>query len=90
MTARKNALLLGVATLIIAAPLVFNHGAQFGGTDDAASEVVVSSHPDYQKWTGPFWAPTKEVEGTLFALQAAFGAGILGYVIGRLHGRREK
>ncbi len=90
MTARMNALLLGMAALIVAAPLILNPTAQFGGTDDAASEVVTSSNPEYRKWTGPFWQPTKEVEGTLFALQAAFGAGLLGYVIGRRHGRGDK
>ncbi|RAU21899.1 energy-coupling factor ABC transporter substrate-binding protein [Paramagnetospirillum kuznetsovii] len=90
MTAKSNALLLGMAALIVAAPLILNPAAQFGGTDDAASEVVTASNPDYRKWTEPFWAPTKEIEATLFALQAAFGAGILGYVLGRMHGRRDK
>ena len=90
MSARANSLLLGLAALIIAAPLILNPAGQFGGTDDAASEVVTSSHPAYEKWTAPFWQPSKEMEGLLFALQAAFGAGLLGYVIGRRHGRREK
>lgn len=83
MTARTNALLLGLAALIVAAPLILEPSAQFGGTDDAASALVASAHPEYQKWTGPVWQPSKEMEGTLFALQAAIGAGILGYVLGR-------
>jgi cobalt/nickel transport protein len=83
MTARTNALLLGLAALIVALPLILNPAAQFGGTDDAASELVASSNPEYHKWTDVLWQPSKEMEGTLFALQAAIGAGILGYVLGR-------
>ncbi len=84
MTARTNVLLLGLAALIVAAPLVLNPSAPFGGTDDAASELVAASHPDYRRWTTPLWEPPgKEVESLLFALQAAIGAGVLGYVIGR-------
>lgn len=90
MSARTNSLLLGAAALIIAAPLVMMPDARFGGTDDAASEVVASGNPGYEKWTEPFWQPSKEMEGLLFALQAAFGAGLLGYVLGRRHGRSGK
>lgn len=91
MTARANTLLLGLAALIVAAPLMLAPDAQFGGTDDAASQVVAASNPAYEKWTGPLWQPPgKEVESALFALQAAFGAGILGYVIGRHRGRSDK
>ena len=84
MSARTNALLLGLAALIVALPLILYPAAQFGGTDDAASELVASSNPQYQRWTKPLWEPPgKEVESLLFSLQAALGAGILGYVLGR-------
>ncbi|CAA7612349.1 energy-coupling factor ABC transporter substrate-binding protein [Magnetospirillum sp. SS-4] len=91
MTARMNVLLLGLAALIVAAPLVLSPDAPFGGTDDAASQVVAASNPGYEKWTGPLWQPPgKEVESSLFALQAAFGAGLLGYVLGRRRRRSDE
>ncbi|CAA7615443.1 Cobalt transport protein CbiN [Candidatus Terasakiella magnetica] len=91
MSARSNTLLLGLAALIVAAPLILNPDAPFGGTDDAARDVVASANPDYKPWSQPLWQPPgKEMEGLLFALQAAAGAGLLGYVIGRRHGRSDK
>ncbi len=91
MTARMNVLLLGLAALIVAAPLVVAPDAPFGGTDDAASQVVAASNPGYEKWTEPLWQPPgKEVESSLFALQAAFGAGLLGYVLGRRRRRSDE
>jgi cobalt/nickel transport protein len=30
--------------------------------------------------------PSPEIESLLFALQAALGAGVIGYVVGRIHG----
>lgn len=90
MSARTNSMLLGLAALIVAAPLILDPKAEFGGTDDAASAAVTASHPGYEKWTEPLWQPAKEMESLLFAVQAAFGAGLLGYVIGRRHGRDGK
>ena len=91
MTASKNVLLLGLAALIVAAPLILNPSASFTGTDDAAGELVAAANPQYQRWSRPVWEPPgKEVESLLFALQAAIGAGVLGYVIGRRRGRLDR
>jgi len=88
----RSALLLVLAAVIVAAPVVLPgiEGA-FTGTDDVASQAIEAARPGYTRWTTPFWEPpSKEVESTLFALQAAFGAGILGYVLGRRHGSRRR
>ena len=88
----RSVLLLAVAAAIVAAPLVLPgiEGA-FTGTDDVASQAIEAARPGYARWTVPFWSPpSKEVESALFALQAAFGAGILGYVLGRRHGSRRR
>lgn len=88
----RSALLLVVAAAIVAAPVILPgiEGA-FTGTDDVASQAIEAARPGYTRWTTPFWEPpSKEVESTLFALQAAFGAAIFGYVLGRRHGSRRR
>lgn len=82
---RMNWLLLATAAAIIAAPLALPglNGA-FKGTDNQAADVISEAAPDFKPWFSPFWKPPSgEVESMLFALQAALGAGVLGYVIGR-------
>ncbi len=83
---RTNILLLiGVALLVIL-PLIFVHG-QFGGSDDQGSAAIVALRPGYKPWFHSLWTPpSPEIESLLFAAQAAFGAGVIGYVIGRIHG----
>lgn len=62
-------------------------GEAFGGTDSAATEAL--EEQGKEPWFQPVFEPgSGEVESGLFALQAALGAGVLGYVGGRLHERR--
>jgi cobalt/nickel transport protein len=80
-------LVLGVVVLI-AVPLLLHVGSsEFGGTDGRATELIEES--GYTPWfDSVFSAGSTEVESGLFALQAAAGAGVLGYVLGRLRNRR--
>ncbi|MGY1689284.1 energy-coupling factor ABC transporter substrate-binding protein [Geodermatophilus sp. SYSU D01105] len=80
-------LVLGVVALV-AVPLVLHVGnSEFGGTDGRATELIEES--GYSPWFESVFSPgSSELESGLFALQAAAGAGVLGYVLGRLHGRR--
>jgi len=88
---RTSVALLLLATAIVVAPMVLPFGGEFLGTDDAASKAIEESHPGYERWTRPFWEPpSKEIESALFALQAALGAGILGYALGRRSGSRRR
>lgn len=65
-------------------------GQRFVGTDTAATKQVEQDNPDYKPWFSPVFAPSSsEIESGLFALQAALGAGALGYTIGVLRGRRR-
>lgn len=88
--ALKNALIILVLALIIFSPLAVLKEAGFGGADDAVEGVVAELHPDYQPWLNALWEPPSgEVESLLFALQAALGAGFIGYFMGYWKAKRE-
>ena len=55
----------------------------FGGSDDKAKTLISEIRPDYQPWFKPLLEPASgEIASMLFALQAALGAGFIGYYIG--------
>ena len=57
--------------------------AIFGGADDQAKDLIGKINPDYQPWFKPLIEPASgEIASMLFALQAAIGAGFIGYYIG--------
>ncbi len=69
---------------------VFKNG-DFGGTDDKAVETIQNIDKDYQPWfNGLKLFESEEITSTLFALQAAIGAGILGYYVGFSRGRKDE
>jgi cobalt/nickel transport protein len=84
--------LLGVAALVLlfTVPFLISPGAEFGGADDGAGEVIEEMSPGYQPWFSSFWEPPGETESMLFALQAAIGAIIIGYFIGYMRGSSTK
>jgi cobalt/nickel transport protein len=78
--------LLAVLGLIIGNVLV--PGSEFGGADGQAEEVIAEINPDVEPWASPIWEPPGgETESLLFALQAALGGGIVGYVLGLKRGK---
>lgn len=58
-------------------------GGKFGGADDKIQSTITEVNKDYKPWFKSLWAPpSTEIESLLFALQAAIGAGVIGYYIG--------
>lgn len=82
---KKNVVLLILVALLAALPLWLCRGAEFGGADGEAMDAVAEQNPGYESWAEPLLEPASgEVESMLFALQAAIGAGVVGFVLGRV------
>ena len=82
-------LLLGTIALVVV-PLVFVKG-NYSGSDDQASAAVAAAQPGFHPWFQPIWKPpSAEIESLLFAVQAAIGASVIGYVLGRIHGAAKE
>lgn len=89
-TGTSNWLLVAGVIALAVIPLVFVHGAEFGGSDDRATKAISEIQPGYKPWfKSLFQPPSSEVESLLFASQAAIGAGVIGYVIGLYQGRSQ-
>ena len=59
--------------------------AEFGGADGEAEAAITEIDPDYKPWFETLLEPASgEIESLLFALQAAIGAGVVGFVLGRI------
>lgn len=55
----------------------------FAGADDKARDLIGEIAPDYRPWFSPLVEPASgEISSLLFALQAALGAGFIGYYLG--------
>lgn len=88
---KKNLILLLIVVLLAIAPLFIQKGADFEGADGQAEEAITEIAPHYEQWFHTIWEPPSgEIESLLFALQAAIGAGFIGYFIGLMRGRSKR
>ncbi len=88
----KKTIIAGIALIVILVtiPLFTIRNADFGGTDNIASETIETLAPNYNyKWITNWWTPTSETESALFALQAAAGGILIGYAAGYWKGRNH-
>lgn len=88
---QKNTILIVLVVLLAAVPLWLCRGAEFGGADGMAADVIMEQDPNYQVWFEPLVElPSGEVESLLFAVQAAIGAGVVGFVLGRITSKKPE
>ena len=86
-----NLLLIFIVIALAVVPLFIARDAEFGGADGQAEEAITEIAADYEPWFSPIYEPPSgEIESLLFSLQAAIGAGIIGYGLGFFRGRRKK
>jgi cobalt/nickel transport protein len=102
MTGRlKNGILIAAVLALAIIPLIMvgqpHTGPEgkktelFKGSDDQALAAIQALAPDYKPWfTSIYKTPSTEIESLLFALQAAIGAGFIGYYIGYARGRAKQ
>ncbi|AYF53588.1 energy-coupling factor ABC transporter substrate-binding protein [Clostridium botulinum C] len=87
---KKNLILSILVVLIAIGPLIFAKEAKFEGSDDQAEDAITQVDKNYKPWFSPIWEPPSgEIESLLFALQAAIGAGIIGYYFGYAKGKKK-
>lgn len=94
-------ILLLLCILLVAGPFLLRRGAEFGGSDDAAGEMVNEvTGIEYEPWFTPVLEQLTgeelpgEVESLIFCIQTGIGTGILafcfGYLVARKKYRREE
>lgn len=82
--------LLLLSAVIAVVPLILIQDSEFGGADGAAEETITEIDPDYETWASPVIEPPGgETESLLFCVQAGLGAGVFGFILGRLTERKK-
>lgn len=94
MVDKKPIVLLCLVVIIAIIPLILYSGmgedeGYFSGADGAAGEAIEET--GYKPWFSSIWEPPSgEIESLLFALQAAIGSIIIGYVFGYYKGQASE
>ena len=90
---RKHVIMLIAVIIIVILPLALFNGkgeAQgfFTGSDDQGPAAI--EQQGYHPWFKPLWTPpSSEIETLIFSIQAAIGAGIIGYFLGYYKARAK-
>ncbi len=93
---KKTVIAAIIAVLLLAfVPLCALKDAEFGGSDDAGSQVVEEVDSSYEPWAAPILEKILggelpgEVESLLFCVQTGIGVGIIAFVMGRFVERKK-
>jgi cobalt/nickel transport protein len=88
-------ILTALVLLIALVPLFALKGAEFGGSDDAGSQIVESIQGNYEPWFTPVLETLiggelpGEIESLFFCVQTGIGVGIIAYSFGYLAARKK-
>lgn len=89
-------ILLIIVLILVLVPLLALKGAEFGGSDDAGSQVILQiAGQDYKPWFTPVLEKAiggeipGEIESLLFCVQTGIGVGIIAYAFGYLVARKK-
>ncbi len=93
----KKKVILGIFLVVLIAlvPLFALKDAEFGGSDDAGSQVVEEVDSSYEPWAAPVLETLiggelpGEVESLFFCIQTGIGVGIIAFIMGRFVERRK-
>lgn len=94
---KKTVIILLVVVLLIALiPLLTLKGAEFGGSDDAGSQMISQVEgKEYTPWATPVLEQLiggelpSEMESLLFCVQTGIGVGIIAFYLGRFVERKK-
>ena len=93
---KKTVIAAIIAVLLLAfVPLFAMKDAEFGGSDDAGSQVVEEVDSSYEPWAAPVLERILggelpgEVESLLFCVQTGIGVSIIAFVMGRFVERKK-
>ena len=93
---KKTVIAAIIAVLLIAfVPLFALKDAEFGGSDDAGSQVVEEVDSSYEPWAAPILEKILggelpgEVESLLFCVQTGIGVSIIAFVMVRFVERKK-
>lgn len=94
---KKGTVIAIIAAILLIAliPLFVLKDAEFGGSDDAGSQVVAEMNEGYEPWAAPLLETAiggelpGEVESLFFCLQTGIGVGIIAFVMGRYVERKK-
>ena len=86
---KKNLILSIIVIVLAVLPLITLKNAEFAGADGFAETAITESNPDYEPWFSSLYEPASgEIESLLFAVQAALGAGVAGFILGRITAKK--
>lgn len=94
-TKRLVLILILLVIIIAMVPLFMLKGAEFGGSDDAGSQMIASIDTSYHPWFTPVLEQMiggelpGEIESLLFCVQTGIGVGILAFFMGRFVERKK-